>query len=162
MSVIRVSNGMSETEVACPMCGVINHLPYDITNPSRRQLVVCGKRFGVAGNDGCGEEFAYHVTVAVTGHTAALGDWKAGPTVIRGEVDEPEDEGDRKAQEDLRARLSRIPVKPGKEGQGPGSDEEGKEAGEGSGDEQPAEVGDMVRRAKAGKPPLIGRRGREL
>lgn len=156
---IRFTGGVTSTEVACPLCGVINELPYDITNPSKRQIVTCGKKFGSPGDQGgCGEEFVYHVSVAVTGYTAPIGDWKPGPTTYKGEFPEVETEEEKREREALAKRLASAPVR---------SKETPKDESEdGVGEDDPAsEVrangGGMVQQVKS-RVPLVGRRGREI
>ncbi len=153
---IRFTGGVTSTEVACPLCGVINELPYDITNPSKRQIVTCGKKFGSPGDQGgCGEEFVYHVSVAVTGYTAPIGDWKPGPTTYKGEVPEVETEEEKREREALAKRLSSAPVR--------GKDSAEADAGDDGGeDDEAATVRNGAGRPSGGKPPLIGRRGRQL
>lgn len=151
---IRFTGGVTTTDVTCPMCGALNRVPYDLTYPSKRQLVTCAAQVGLDDKGGCGEEFAYHVTVAVTGHTAALGEWKAGPTVFKGEAVDPEDADDERARQALRDRLRVLP--PRDAGVADKVSEGGERLDERS-DDQP-----LAARATKGKPPLIARQGRPL
>ena len=179
----RINGTVMQAEVACPMCGTINALPFDFNQPSRRQIASCDGMVPDGENKasgGCGEEFAYHVSIAITSHTAALGEWRSGPTVVRGDVDEVEDEDDRKAAEALRDRLSRMPVKTKEggfssgsgvsEGEAVGGEAVSRKTGEEDKDDDKDEEKEGARwsgqgdprRMNNSKPPLIARRGRVL